>query len=311
VSQNLKPREQIAGRSKSIGILTILAASVMWAIEPVVARLIRENASLGSDLELALNTALIRAAGMVLVGFVYVLITNKGSLKIRRADLPALVYISIAATLVADTLYIYALVGQLPVVNAVLIAHMQPIFIVLIGFFILKEDKLSRNDYAGIVIMIAAGLLVTTGTFSNLISLKLVTLGDMFVLFSTVLWATTAIAVRKHLTQLNAGVITFYRVALALIVFLIVVLPRSSFELSNGYQVLLGGVVGVGSVLYYEGLKRLKAAQVSALELFTPFFAALLAFLFLGEGVTVMQAGGIALLFVGVYFLSKREEVCF
>jgi len=298
-------------RAKMAGVLAVIAASVMWAIEPVVVRLIRENASLGSDLELALNTALIRAAVIVLVGFVYVLITNKGSLKIRRADLPALVYISIAATLVADTLYIYALVGQLPVVNAVLIAHMQPIFIVLIGFFILKEDKLSRNDYAGIVIMIAAGLLVTTGTFSNLISLRLVTLGDMFVLFSTVLWATTAIAVRKHLAGLNAGVITFYRVALALIVFLIVVLPRSSFELSNGYQVLLGGVVGVGSVLYYEGLKRLKAAQVSALELFTPFFAALLAFLFLDEGVTVMQAGGIALLFVGVYFLSKREEVCF
>lgn len=295
-------------RAKMAGVLAVIAASVMWAIEPVVVRLIRENASLGSDLDLALNTALIRAVGMVLVAFVYVLITNKGSLKIRRADLPALVYVSIVATLLADTFYIYALVGQLPVVNAVLIAHMQPIFIVLIGFFVLKQDKLTRNDYAGIVIMIAAGLLVTTGTFSKLISLKLATRGDMFVLFSTVLWATTAIAVRKHLTGLNAGVITFYRVALALIVFLIVVLPRQSFELSNGYQVLLGGVVGVGSVLYYEGLKRLKAAQVSALELFTPFFAALLAFLFLGEGITVMQAGGILLLFVGVYFLSKREE---
>jgi len=298
-------------RAKIAGVLAVIAASVMWAIEPVVVRLIRENASLGSGLDLALNTALIRAAGMVLVAFVYVLITNKGSLKIRRADLPALVYVSIVATLLADTLYIYAVVGQLPVVNAVLIAHMQPIFIVLIGFFILKQDKLTRNDYAGIVIMIAAGLLVTTGTFSKLISLKLVTLGDMFVLFSAVLWATTAIAVRKHLTQLNAGVITFYRIALALIVFLIVVLPRSSFELSNGYQILLGGVVGVGSLLYYEGLKRLKAAQVSALELFTPFFAALLAFLFLDEGVTVMQAGGIALLFVGVYFLSRKEEAYF
>jgi len=298
-------------RAKIAGVLAVIAASVMWAIEPVVVRLIRENASLDSGLDLALNTALIRAAGMVLVAFVYVLITNKGRLKIRRADLPALVYVSIVATLLADTLYIYAVVGQLPVVNAVLIAHMQPIFIVLIGFFILKQDKLTRNDYAGIVIMIAAGLLVTTGTFSKLISLKLVTLGDMFVLFSAVLWATTAIAVRKHLTQLNAGVITFYRIALALIVFLIVVLPRSSFELSNGYQILLGGVVGVGSLLYYEGLKRLKAAQVSALELFTPFFAALLAFLFLDEGVTVMQAGGIALLFVGVYFLSRKEEAYF
>ena len=301
----------VSSKAKMTGVLAILAASVMWAIEPVITRLVRENASLDSDLELALNTALIRAAGMVLVAFVYVLITNKGRLKIRRANLPALVYVSIAATLVADTLYIYALVGQLPVVNAVLIGHMQPVFIVLIGFFILKEDKLNRNDYAGIVIMIAAGLLVMAKTFSNLVSLKLATVGDLVVLFSTVLWATTAIAGRKHLTGLNAGVITFYRVALALIVLLIVVLPRPSFELSNGYQILLGGVVGVGAVLYYEGLKRLKAAQVAALELFTPFFAALLAFLCLKETVTWMQTGGIALLFVGVYFLSRKEEAYF
>jgi drug/metabolite transporter (DMT)-like permease len=58
-------------------------------------------------------------------------------------------------------------------------------------------------------------------------------------------------------------------------------------------------------------LKRIKAAQVSALELSTPFFAALLSFLILGERVTVMQISGMMLLFVGVCFLSKKEEAYF
>jgi transporter family protein len=78
--------------------------------------------------------------------------------------------------------------------------------------------------------------------------------------------------------------------------------------LSNIYQILVGVIVGAGTILYYEGLKRIKAAQVGALELSTPFFAAVFGFCILGERVTVMQITGIALLFVGVYLLSKKEE---
>jgi drug/metabolite transporter (DMT)-like permease len=58
-------------------------------------------------------------------------------------------------------------------------------------------------------------------------------------------------------------------------------------------------------------MKRIKAAQVSAMELSTPFFAALLGFMILGEVVTVMQISGMVLLFVGVCFLSKKEEAYF
>ncbi len=46
-------------------------------------------------------------------------------------------------------------------------------------------------------------------------------------------------------------------------------------------------------------------------ELSTPFFAALLGFLILRERVTVMQVSGMVLLFIGVCFLSRKEEVYF
>ncbi len=130
-------------------------------------------------------------------------------------------------------------------------------------------------------------------------------------LLATVPWATTAIVMRKYLKELNAGVITFYRYSIASAIFVAYLLVESSLVLSNIYQVLVGVIVGIGTILYYEGLKRIKAAQVSALELSTPFFAALLGFLILGEWVTVMQISGIMLLFVGVCFLSKREEAYF
>jgi len=86
---------------------------------------------------------------------------------------------------------------------------------------------------------------------------------------------------------------------------------RSPLVLSNIYQILVGVIVGAGTVLYYESMKRIKVAQVSAMELSTPFFAALLGSLILEELVTVMQIAGMVLLFVGACFLSKKEEAYF
>jgi len=154
--------------------------------------------------------------------------------------------------------------------------------------------------------------LVTTKTLKNLSTLKLGTVYDLFVLFATVAWATTGVVARKYLKNMNAGVVTFYRFLyrflIASAIFMIYLVLTSSIVVSNIYQVLIGITVGGGYILYYEGLKRIKAAQSSALELSTPFFAALLGFFVLGELVTVMQVLGIFLLFIGVYFLSAKEK---
>lgn len=289
--------------TKTAGVMAVLGASIMWALEPVVAKLSYENADF-------LQTSTIRAIFVTLTAFVYVLFTRRNALFIQKKSIPPLVYLAVVGTLFADVLYFYALT-EIPVVNAVLLGHMQPVFIILIAFFVLKEETLSRFDYLGVLCMMGAGFLVTTRTAGNLTSLQFGTVGDALVLFATVSWATTAIAVKKYLSTMHAGVLTFYRFLFASLAFVAYACATHSFSLSNPYQVLVGVIVGVGTILYYEGLKRIKAAQVSALELATPFFAAVLGFFILGEFITIMQAAGIAMLFVGIYLLSRKEEAYF
>lgn len=286
--------------TKTIGVLSILAASFIWAIEPVLVKLSYVN----SDF---VHTSSVRSMFVALIALIYVFAANKGSLKVSRKELPALVYIALAATVAAELLYFYA-ISKIPVVNAVLIGHMQPIFIVLMGYIVLKEERITRFDYLGIAFMTVAGLLVATRTVGNLVAFKLGTFEDFLVVISALLWATTSIAVRKYLANLNSGVIAFYRYAIAGIAIIGYLLINSYFAISNIYQIILGIIVGIGTILYYEGLKRLKAAQVGALELSTPFFAAILAFFTLGELTTKLQVLGIIILFAGVYFLSKRDE---
>jgi drug/metabolite transporter (DMT)-like permease len=286
--------------TKQLGVVTILLASIMWAIEPILAKLSYGN----SDF---LQTSAIRAMVAALTAFIYIIVTKKSSLRVTRQQLSPLIYIALVGTLVSDFMYFVAL-SQIPVINAVIIGHMQPIFIIAFGFFLLKSDSLTTFDYLGICLLIISGLLVTTRTLENLLALRFGTLGDLIVLSATIAWATSAIVMKKYLSLMNAGVITFYRFFIPSLLFIVYLGLTSSLFIANIYQVCIGVIIGIGTILYYEGLKRLKAAQVSGLELSTPFFAAILAFFFLGELITIMQIIGIGLLFGGVYLISKKEK---
>ncbi len=287
--------------NKHIGVASILLASIMWSIEPVLAKLSYQN----SDF---IQTSAIRAIFAALTALIYVGITNKANLKINKKQIPTILYIAVIGTLFADFMYFFALT-QVPVINAVIIGHLQPIFIILIGFLALKTDKLTKYDFIGISFMLFSGILVTTKTLDNLSMFKLGTTGDLLVLSAAIAWATTAVAMRKYLRNVNAGIITFYRFLFASLFFIVYLILTSTIGISNIYQILIGIAIGIGTILYYEGLKRIKAAQVSGLELSTPFFATILAFFVLLESVTIMQIIGIFLLFVGIYFLSKKENL--
>ncbi len=288
-------------KNKTVGLITILLASIMWAIEPIFVKLSYET----SDF---IQTNAIRAIFALLIAFIYILIKRKPKeMKISKKEVAPMIYIALVATLFADFMYVFSL-SHVSVVNAVIIGHMQPVFIVLFGIFILKSDKLTYFDYIGILIMILSGILVTTGTLENLMNFKFGTIGDLFVLSAAIAWSTTAIVTRKYVKHLNTGVLAFYRFSIAAVVLSIFLIVNNRFFIANYYQVAVGIIIGLGTILYYESLTRIKAAQTSALELSTPVFAAVLAYFILSEVPTIMQFVGVGLLLLGLYFISRREE---
>lgn len=286
---------------KTIGVFAVLGASMMWAIEPILAKLSYQTTDF-------LNTFATRSIFSLITIAVYLFFNNRKSLLVPREYIPKLIYLSLAATLFADLMYIYALT-RVPVINAVLIGHMQPIFVVALGFILLKDDRITRFDYLGIAFMILAGLLVTSRTLENLVQLRIGTVGDLHVLLATVAWATTAIVARKYLKGIPAAIIAFYRFFFATIIFVSYMILTGGIEITNVYQILLGVIIGIGTILYYHGIKLIKAAQVSAIELSTPFFATILGVFVLTEYITVTQFTGILFLFGGIYFLSKKENL--
>lgn len=287
--------------NRLIGVISVLGASIMWAIEPILAKLSFQSADV-------LNTFATRILFCLVIITSYLLLINPKDLQIRPNEFKWLIYLSLVATLFADFLYTYALI-RVMVINAVLIGHIQPVFIVILGYFFLKSDRLTKFDYLGILFMVFAGIFVTTKTIDNLRGLRLGTFGDFLVLMATLAWATTAITTRRYLKQLPAQVIAFYRFLFAGLIFFIYIFLFHGIKITNIYQVLLGFVIGIGTILYYEGLRRIKAAQVSALELSTPFFATLLGYVVLKESITLIQSLGLLFLIIGIYFISKKSKM--
>ena len=155
--------------------MSILLASIMWAIEPIFIKIAYNT----SDF---IQTSAIRAAFAALIALIYISIKNKRELKINKKQLSVLFYIAIIGVLFADLMYLFAL-SQVPVLNAALIGHMQPIFIILFGFIFLKNDRLNKYDYLGISFMCLSALFVTTKTYENLTEMRFGTLGDLIVEF--------------------------------------------------------------------------------------------------------------------------------
>ncbi|MBI5133429.1 MAG: DMT family transporter [Thaumarchaeota archaeon] len=282
---------------KTIGVLAVLGAALIWTLEVVLARFAFTTTT-------PLQTIALRSFFVMLPALGYAL------LKVKKTTLPpkelgVVIIIGLLGSVFADGLYYLAL-EKVPVLNAVFIAHLQPIFILLLGFFFL-QDALTKYDYIGIFLMIIAGIMVTTKSLANAASMQFGTLGDLLILIGTLGWGITAILARKYLTRSQAGVVVFYRYLTASVVLFAILVLKDQFVFPSFIHVILGVLVGIGYILYYEGIKRLKAAQVSSVELASPFFGVLLGFAIFGELILPLQIAGMVLLGVGFHFIARRE----
>lgn len=283
---------------KILGVLFGVAAGAMWAIETVLGKIMLSSLSFiqvtASEVFFAAITA-----------FSYILLIGK-PVRIKGASLRDILSVGLIGTALAPLVYFFGLT-QTFAVNAALIAHLQPLFVSVLGFLFL-EEKIHKHDVVGGVLIGLAVILITGRTLDNIVNLKLVNIGDFVVLLATLGWAFVAIPGKRLTKHLSSVVIVGYRFLIASLIFLPMLLFLNQLVIKSVYQVILGITVGLGYIFYYEGLKRIKAGQVAITELSSPFFAAILAWILLGEYTTMMQIIGASLLVTGLMILSQEKS---
>jgi len=281
---------------KIVGILFGVGAGAMWAVEAIIGKILFHSFTFIQVTASEVFFATLTAFGYILA--------RKERPKFNGKNIWNLIAVGLVGTVFAPLMYFFGLT-QTFTVNATLIAHLQPLLVAIFGFYFLKE-QVHKHDFAGGIIIVFAAILITGRTADNFTKFQIGNFGDLMVFFATLGWAAVAIPGKQLAQNTSSVIIVGCRFLIASIAFMPILLHLNQFIVNSIYQVLLGVLVGLGYIFYYEGLKRIKASQVALTELSSPFFAAVLAWHFLGETITLMQTMGALLLVFGLFILTKE-----
>jgi len=138
-------------------------------------------------------------------------------------------------------------------------------------------------------------------------------LAVVFALFAAVSWAFSAVSVRVALRYMPATTGTFLSLisGLVLMVLVVVIFQRDRLDELTLAATGTFAAVGffnfiLGRYLNFLSISHLGVARATPLTASTPLFAAILAVVFLGEGLNALTVAGTALVLAGMYLVVKQ-----
>ncbi len=202
--------------------------------------------------------------------------------------------------------------------NALLINSIVPILILVLSFFILKSRITKIQTFGILLSTFGVVFLVLKGNIFNIFDIEFTT-GDMWVLSSSISWATYSVFVKfkpKELTHLELFVIVVY---VGTILFLIPWYLYQGYTLEHELEVLKNNwhffiyVSVFPSLLSYyfwhTGIDEIGAEKTGQFTHLMPIFGSILAFIFLGETLKSFHMIGAIFIAIGIYlslFMKKR-----
>ena len=175
--------------------------------------------------------------------------------------------------------------------NAIFLQYTAPIYIVLLGFWLLRERP-SRTDWASMAVIFAGMLLFFGGklSLSGLLGNALAALSGL-----TMAVMTVALRAQKRGTPLESILVA----QLATAVLGLPMVLRQEWTISNGLIIAYLGIfqIGLAFILFSSAIKHIPAIEATLISTLEPILNPLWVFLFIGEtpGVFALIGGLIVL----------------
>ena len=200
-----------------------------------------------------------------------------------------------------------ASLGYTSVASSVVLVSMGPLF-VGVGSWVFLHERMTRPVLIGILLACLGSLIIGWGDFDDA---KNQLLGDLLALTGAVMVAGYLMIgrhVRTHAT-LIAYIAPVYAVAMLTLLLIVAVSQQPMLGFSRnayGWMILLGLVPQlIGHSVLNWALKHLSATYVSLVTLTEPIGSSLLAYLILGERVSILIAIGGMLVLLGLAIASR------
>lgn len=188
-----------------------------------------------------------------------------------------------------------------------------PIFIALLGFFVLKE-RLAWYQVAGIVLASLGVLLIVTKGSLSLLASGLSTPGDFLILISAVNWAVFSTLSRSGLKKHPAALMMFYVMTFGWLFTSVLffagpgVKEIAAIPLNGWLALGFLGIFcsGIAYIFWYDALQVLPVAQTGAFLYLEPIITVIVAALLIREAILLATLiGGITIL-GGVWLVNRQ-----
>jgi len=214
----------------------------------------------------------------------------------------------------------YALHWALEISDAgvtAVIFSLNPIFTAGIAALALKE-RTNLAVWSGLALGMAGAVIsVTRLDFSNLAHRADVR-GGLLALAAALCWSIYTVYGKRYSERYGAASVSCITMTVGALLFLVTSLAASSLGQVTAYSLqswallaYLGvAAVGIGYLLYFEGLRRVTASRGTALFYLKPVLATVFAYLILGEPLSaaVLTAAGLAAVGILVVTLQRAEK---
>lgn len=197
---------------------------------------------------------------------------------------------------------------RLPGGVAATIGAIQPLIVIGLAHLLLNRPVRGQSLAAAAAGFVGVGLLVLTPAATlDMIGIVAGLAGAVSMAFGTVLsrrWQPPVSPLTFTAWQLSAGGILLLPLALVLEPGLP---DLSSLNVAGFLYIgLIGGALTY--ILWFRGVARLDSSVVSSLALLSPAVAVLLGWLILGQDLTALQIGGIALVLFSIWAVHRSES---
>ena len=188
-----------------------------------------------------------------------------------------------------------------------------PVFMALLGWLILKE-RITSTKITGMALAFVGVLLVVSHRNIALISIgKFGAPGDMLILVSAINWAIFSALSRRGLKKYSASLMIFYVMLFGWIFTSVLFVYGGNYSelpaLSpHGWLsiLFLGNFCsGLAYIAWYDAFQALSTAETGVFFYIEPLVAMVVAFIILGEPITVASLIGGGIILLGVWLVNK------
>lgn len=285
--------------SRQIGFIQIIFSGICFGALGFFGKKAYERAILPGEL-LALRYSISALITGLIIG-----LTNPRSLVLKRFELISSLLLGIFGYALFSSLFFIALTG-LSASLTVLLLYTYPVMVAIMSQFILKE-KLGKLGFWALIIVTIGIVGLVWGEWSVsrpqflLAGIGAAFFYALYIMYSRKYLSNTPAMPSSFYVQLGAGII------LSLLHFQNFTRPQ--YILSE-HSLLIFSMAIICSLfamtLFLAGLRRITSSEASILSTTEPLFGVIIASIFLGEKLALIQILGGVLILIGMVLISKK-----